>query len=587
MRRGIPVSPGVAVGTAYCLSEVFVRPDQKRLADREITAEIARYETASDRTAADLRALRRKVETQVGKSEAAIFAAHESILRDSAFRNKIRSAIIEDRLVSQAALHQVLNEYASLFARTKDQYIKERLTDVRDVVVRLSAHLSEVLDESQPAIEGPLIVVADELLPSQAVALGNSDVAAIVTQTGSQTSHAAIIARSRGIPAVSGVSHLLRSVKNGDTIVVDGREGHVIINPDTELLSAYRKLEREFFDLKDQLAGNRKDKAITADSVELQLLANINNPDDAKSAKAMGATGVGLYRTEYLYLTHADVPTEEEQFATYKSIIKEAPGHRVTIRTLDIGGDKTVAYLGQTHREANPFLGWRSIRLSFEHPKFFMSQIRAVLRAGHYAVALGGELRIMFPMITTLEEMRRVRALVRRVAKQLKQEGKEFAEIPVGMMLEVPAAAVSIDFMLDVVDFVSIGSNDLVQYLMAADRDNPKVNHLCQPLSSPVLRTLENVIRSCNRRRKPVTLCGEMAGQPRAFVLLLGMGLRSFSMSPSIIPSIKDLAAHVDIKRAEAIVRHALTIKTTARIQRYMAEQLSELAPNLAMLDTA
>lgn len=587
MRRGIAVSPGVAVGTAYCLSDIFVRPDHKRLADREISAELARYETACDRTAVDLRALRRKVEHQVGKNEAAIFAAHEAILRDTAFRNKIRNAIIEDRLTSPAALHRVLNEYTSLFDRTKDQYIKERLTDLRDVVVRMSSHLSEVLDEADPAITGPLIVVAEELLPSQAVALGDADVTGIVTQTGSKTSHAAIIARSRGIPAVSGVTQLLRSVKNGDTIVVDGRDGHVIINPDTESLAAYRKLEREFFDLKDQLATNRDRPAITADKVELHLLANINNVADAKAAKAMGATGIGLYRTEYLYLTHTDVPNEDEQLVTYRQIIDGAPQHRVTIRTLDIGGDKTVAYLGHSHQEANPFLGWRSIRLSFEHPTFFMSQIRAILRAGHYARELGGEVRIMFPMITTLEEMRRVRALVRRAAKHLKEERQAFAEIPIGMMLEVPAAAVSVDFMLDVADFVSIGSNDLVQYLMAADRDNPKVSHLYQPLSPPVLRTLTTVIHACQRRDVPVTLCGEMAGQPKAFVLLLGMGLRNFSMSPSLLPSIKDLAAHVDRTRAESILRHALTLNTTARVKTYMADQLKELAPNLAMLDMA
>jgi phosphotransferase system enzyme I (PtsI) len=587
MRRGIAVSPGVAVGTAYCLSEVFVRPDQKKLADREITAELARYETACDRTAADLRALRRKVEHQVGKNEAAIFAAHEAILRDPAFRDKIRNAIIEDRLSAQAGLHRVLNEYTLLFARTSDQYLKERLTDLRDVVVRMSAHLSEVLDEKTPALPGPLIVVADELLPSQVVTLGKAEVAGIVTQSGSQTSHAAIIARSRGIPAVSGVANLLSQVKSGDTLIVDGRDGHVIINPDAESLAAYRKLEREFFDLKDQLATNRNKPAITADHVELELLANINNEADAKAAKAMGATGVGLYRTEYLFLTHADVPNEDEQLATYRDIIQHAPRHRVTIRTLDIGGDKTVAYLGHGHQEANPFLGWRSIRLSFEHPAMFMAQIRAILRAGHYAQELGGEVRILFPMITTLEEMRRVKAMVRRAAKKLAKDRKDFAEIPVGMMLEVPSAAVSLEFMLDVVDFVSIGSNDLVQYLMAADRDNPKVSHLCQPLSSAVLSTLANVIRACNRRQVPVTLCGEMAGQPRAFVLLLGMGLRSFSMSPSFVPSIKDLAAHVDVVRAESILQHALTLKTTARIKNYMAEQLKQLAPNLAMLDIA
>ena len=586
MRRGIAVSPGVAVGTVYCLHEVFVRPDSKRLEDQEISAELARFETACDKTAKDLHALRIKVEKQVGNVEGAIFGVHESILRDSAFRNKTRTWIVEERLTAQAALHRLLNEYTSLFARTRDQYLKERLTDVRDVVVRLSAHLSDVINTDEPALDGPLIIAANELLPSQVVALGDTEVAAIVTQSGSQTSHAAIIARSRGIPAVSGVRNLLKQVKTGDTIVVDGREGHVLVNPNPETLSAYRKLEREFFDLKDQLATNRDQPAVTSDGVELNLLANINNLSDAKAAKAMGSSGVGLYRTEYLYLTHPTVPDEEEQLATYKAIIDESPDHTITLRTLDIGGDKTVAYLGHDHQEANPFMGWRSIRLSFEHPGFFNKQIRAVLRAGAHAAKVGGELRMMFPMITTLEEMRRVRSMVRKAMRQLTAESKAFEQIPIGMMLEVPAAAVSIDTMLEVVDFVSIGSNDLVQYLMAADRDNPKVSHLCQPLSPPVLRVLTQVIRACNDAEVPVTLCGEMAGQTRAFVLLLGMGLRNFSMSPAFVPSIKELATHVDQPRAEWVLQRAMKLKTTEQVKRFMSEQMKELAPNLAMLDT-
>jgi phosphotransferase system enzyme I (PtsI) len=586
MRRGIAVSPGVAVGTAYCLSEIYVNPDTKRLEDREISAELARYETACDRTATDLQALQRKVAKQVGKSEGAIFGVHESILRDSAFRNKIRSWIVEDRLTAPAALHRLLNEYTSLFARTRDQYLKERLTDVRDVVVRLSAHMSEVLDKDQPAITGPLIIAADELLPSQAVALGDTEVSAIVTQSGSQTSHAAIIARSRGIPAVSGVKGLMKQVKTGDTIIVDGREGHVLINPDAETLSAYRKLEREFFDLKDQLATNRDQPAVTGDGIPLELGANINNLSDAKAATAMGSSAVGLYRTEYLYLTHPDIPDEEEQLRTYCEIIDAAPSHKVTIRTLDIGGDKTVPYLGHEHQEANPFMGWRSIRLSFEHPALFTRQISAVLRAGAHAEKKGGQVRLMFPMITTVEEMRRVRGMVRKAARQLESSGKKFVHVPIGMMLEVPAAAVSIESMLETVDFVSIGSNALVQYLMAADRDNPKVSHLCQPLSPPVLMTLTRVIAACNEAEVPVTLCGEMAGQTRAFVLLLGMGLRSFSMSPAFVPSIKELAAHVDKARAEWILQRVLKLKTTAHVKRFMAEQVKELAPNLAMLDS-
>lgn len=587
MRKGIPVSPGVAVGTAYCIHEIFVNPDTKRLEDKEVTAELANYETARDKAAAELRALHHKVTNQVGQKEAEIFAAHESILRDPAFTNKVRAWIVEDRLTAPGALHRLLDEYSVLFTKTNDEYLRERVNDVRDVVIRLSAHLSDSRQSDTGVLSGPVIIVADELLPSQVVTLEGLQVRGIVTQAGSQTSHAAIIARSRGIPAISGMRGILRNVKTGDTIVVDARGGHVLVNPDPEQRSAYLKLEREFVLLKDQLAANRDQPARTADGVELELLANINGGLDAKAAVAMGASGVGLFRTEYLYLTHPDVPDEEEQLAAYCEVIEASPQRTITIRTLDIGGDKTVPYLGHTHQEANPFMGWRSIRLSFEHPEFFATQLRAVLRAAAVAENVGSRVRLMFPMITTLEEIRKVKSMVNKAAQQLRQENKVFAEVKLGMMLEVPAAAISIKDMLPEVDFVSIGSNDLVQYLMAADRDNPKVSHLCQPLAPPVLKVLSHVIKACGKANKPLTLCGEMAGQPRAFVLLFAMGLRSFSMSPAFIPSMKELAAHLTQESARQILRKAMTLRTTTAVKRYMSEQLSKIAPNLQILETA
>ncbi|HTM54750.1 MAG TPA: phosphoenolpyruvate--protein phosphotransferase [Pirellulales bacterium] len=583
MRKGIGVSPGVAVGTAYCIHEIYVNPGTRQLEKGEARAELERYDLAREKTAADLRALYHKVATQVGPDEAAIFRTHESILRDPAFTAKIRDWIVEERQSAPSALHRLLGEYTELFTSTRDDYIKERLADVRDVVIRLSGHLSDVLQPQIEALADPLILVANELLPSQVVTLGQREVAGIVTETGGQTSHAAILARSRGVPAVSGIKGLQRTVKTGDTIVVDGREGHVIVNPNSETLSAYLKLQREFFDLKDTLAENRDQPAVSADGHKVQLLANINSLADAQAAVAMGASGVGLFRTEYIFLTHPDVPDEEQQLAAYREIIDASPNRQVTIRTLDLGGDKTIPYLGHA-REANPFLGWRSIRLSFEHPEFFSTQIRAILRA---ATDSEKRVRILFPMITTLEEIRRVRTMVRKAREQLDAEGKPYGAVRIGFMLEVPAAAVSIDALLEEVDFVSIGSNDLVQYLMAADRDNPKVSHLCQPLSPPVLRVLNNIIASCNAADTPVTLCGEMAGAPRAFVLLFGMGLRSFSMSPAFIPMIKDLAGHLTKKRAEKVLRRALEIKTTAAVHRFMAAQIAEIAPNLKLLDSA
>lgn len=585
MRKGIGVSPGVAVGTAYCIDEIFVNPQTKQLAEDEVLDELRRYERARDLTATDLHALGQKVASQVGEEQAAIFRAHETILRDPAFTAKVRTWIVDYREPAESALHRLLNEYTSLFARTKDEYLRERLVDVRDVIIRLSGHLSPVLVPGSDALHGPLIVVAQELLPSQAVALGDREVRGVVTQTGGQTSHAAILARSRGIPAVSGVRDILRQVKNGDTVVVDGRNGHVLINPDPETESAYRKLQREFFHLKDSLAENRDQPAVLADGEPVELLANINSVDDAKAATAMGASGVGLFRTEYLFLTHPDVPDEEEQFKAYRAIISASPGRSVTIRTLDLGGDKTIPYLGHT-REANPFMGWRSIRLSFEHPEFFATQIRAVLRAAAASRNRPVSVRLMFPMITTLEEIRRVKAMVRKARAQLAAAKKPIGQVPIGLMLEVPAAAVSIDSLLKVVDFVSIGSNDLVQYLMAADRDNPKVSHLCQPLSPPVLRVLSNVISACNLANKPVTLCGEMAGQPRAFVLLVGMGLRSFSMSPAFIPTIKELTSHLSPEESRRILSVALKFNTTAHVIRYMGEQIEKIAPNLKLLDS-
>ena len=583
MRKGIGVSPGVAVGSAYCIHEIFVNPETRHLEQSEVLAELTRYEDARDKTAADLRALKTKVESQVGAEEAAIFGVHESILHDPAFEAKVRHWIVDERETAQSALHHILNDYTSLFARTKDDYLRERLTDLRDVVIRLSGHLTDVLHSDEDSPSGPVILVADELLPSQVVTIGQRQIAGIVTQAGGGTSHAAILARSRGIPAVSGVRGILKQVTNGDLVVIDGRDGHVIVQPDAETESAYRKLQREFFDLKDTLAENRDREAVSADGERVELLANINSVVDAKAATAMGADGVGLFRTEYLFLTHPSVPDETEQLQAYCDVIQASPNHRVTIRTLDLGGDKTIPYLGHS-REANPFMGWRSIRLSFEHPEFFGTQIRAVLRA---AAEHSESVRLMFPMITTLEEMRRVHGMVRRARARLRAEELPAGDVAIGLMLEVPAAAVSIDMLLEEVDFVSIGSNDLVQYLMAADRDNPRVNHLCQPLAPPVLRVLDRVIRTCNDARKPVTLCGEMAGSPRSFVLLFGMGLRSFSMSPAFIPTIKDLLSQLTVKRAQGVLRKVMEMKTMAKIDRFMARQIAEIAPNLKLLDTA
>ena len=578
MRKGIAVSPGVTIGKAYCIHDVYVDPNLTHVQPSEVNSELARFEDARRRSIADLRTLQEKVEAQVGKEAAAIFAVHETILQDLALLNKVRTFIQTEHLSAPAALAKTMDYYRMLMSRSSDEYMRERVADIRDVVERLTSFLSDALRKDSKSLDGPVIVVADELLPSQVVMLGDKPVHGIVTQSGSQTSHAAIIARSRGIPAVSGVAGILRQTKTGDCVVVDGRDGLVIINPDPETLAAYRKLEREFFDLRDKLAHNRDQPALTLDNQPLEILANINNVGDAKSAIAMGASGVGLYRTEYLYLTHTKVPDEEEQLAIYKEVIAASPSKSVTIRTLDIGGDKTSPFLGRSQHEANPFMGWRSIRVSFEHPQFFLAQVRAILRA---SATRGCKVQILFPMVTNLEELRRLRAIVRRAEEQLTAERKPFGKVAFGMMLEVPAAAVMIDQLVEAVDFVSVGSNDLIQYLMAADRDNPKVSHLCQPLAPAVLRVLQSVVTACDKSQRPITLCGEMAGQPQAFVLLLGMGLRRFSMSPAFVPMIKELARHVSVPMAQTLLAKALKQKTTKQVQKLLIQELIKIAPSL------
>jgi phosphoenolpyruvate-protein phosphotransferase len=363
--------------------------------------------------------------------------------------------------------------------------------------------------------------------------------------------------------------------------VVDGREGHVYLNPGPEVESAYRKLQREFVDLRDRLIENRDLEAVTLDGERLELLANVNGVADAVMASKVGACGVGLYRTEYLFLTHPSVPNEEEQLEAYKAVIEAAPNKSVTIRTLDLGGDKQVPYLG-SQREANPFMGWRSIRLSSAHPELFQTQLRAILRAGVY-----GKVNLLFPMISTLEELQRLKRMVARTKAGLARQQMAFADhMPLGVMLEVPAAALCLDALLKEADFVSIGSNDLIQYVMAADRDNPKVAHLCEPFNPAILKLLHQIIKTCLVHDKPVTLCGEMAGRPRCFLPLFGMGLRRFSMSPAFVPPLKELIRRTSTPVAQETAQRVLHMSTFGEIRGFLTRKARRLWPNITMLDT-
>lgn len=589
MHKGIGVSPGVVVGAAYRVESALGSSEPQTLdGPGRVPAEIERFDRAVEETAAELEVFVQRIALELGTPAADIFKSHLQIVNDPELLAKVHAAIEKQLLTAFSALQVVMNAYAAQFARIDQEFFRERLTDLRDVITRIGAHLTR---KPEPTDNGaaethtgdePVVLVAHEILPSQAMSLGDLPIAAIVTEIGGSTSHAAILARSRGIPAVSGVVDIMNDVVSGDLMVVDGREGHVIVRPDREATMAYRKVQREFFHLKDSLIANRDQPSVSCDGTQVELLANINNLADAQAARAVGAGGVGLFRTEYLFLTHHDVPGEEEQYEYYRQILLDSPNKTATIRTLDLGGDKTVPYLGRRN-EPNPFMGWRSIRIFFDNPKLLVTQMRAILRAGRH-----GKVSMLFPMVTTVEELRRLNALVKETRGNLRREGVPFAEdVKTGVMVEVPAAAVCIEAILRETDFISIGSNDLIQYLVAADRDNPKVAHLCEPLSPSIFRVLHMVLEACQRTGTPVTLCGEMAGQPRSALVLFGMGLRRFSMSPAFVPTIKALLSSVTTAQAERFSHHVLQLSTSDEIRAYLSERLREISSTLELFDSA
>ncbi len=577
----MPVSPGVAVAHAYCMDQVLARREPHNLDTAALSGEINRLDSACAAAAQELDEIIARVTKQVGEDEAAIFRAHRLLIRDPALLSKVKSVILDRQVDASTALHEALDEYTALFSQIEDDYLKERMADIREVVGRIMAQLSLREGRCLLEVDEAVIIVAPEILSSYMLLFDRLQIAGIITETGGATGHAAILARSLGIPAASGLRGILREVHTGDLVALDGREGYVYLNPGPEVEAAYRKLQREYVNLRDRLIENRDQEPITADGFRFELLANVNGPADAAMAVNVGASGVGLYRTEYLFLTHPSVPDEEEQLAAYRAVIESAPNQTVTIRTLDLGGDKQVPYLGN-QREANPFMGWRSIRLSTAHPEFFQTQLRAILRAG-----TSGRVSLLFPMISTLEEVQRLKRMVNRTRAALRRQGVAFNEnMPLGVMLEVPAAALCIDALLEEVDFVSIGSNDLIQYVMAADRDNPKVAHLCEPFGPAILRLLNQIIKACTARGTPVTLCGEMAGRPRCFLPLFGMGLRRLSMSPALVPPLKELIRRTTEPLAREVTERVLQMKTAGEIRGFLTRKTRHIWPNVSLLDT-
>lgn len=575
---GIAASPGIAMGVAHCLYDI---PTPHALnwdssTDDDLLSELAALEEAVSLATYELRDVREKVAGQLGQSEAKIFDVHLSILHDQSLLEKVRRLVRDRRLTALAALIAVASEYDRLFASVKDEFIRERAADLKDVLQRLGKHLSKTEPRISAPLQTPMILVANELLPSDVLAITEHDILGIVTQSGGRTSHAAILARSYGIPSVAGVPGILDAVASGNLLIVDGGSGKIVIHPNDATTKEFSKQRQQYDSLRHRLEHQPTGSTQTADQVQLELMANVSCVADAMEARREGASGIGLFRTEFYFLTHSGMPSEDEQFEEYLAVIQAAPEAPVTIRTLDLGGDKMIPYLTRSH-ELNPIMGMRSIRISFAHPDFFQQQIRAVLRVAHQT---HHAVRLMFPMITNWEELQWIRQHMDDARGELELRGQAYGDVAIGAMIEVPAAAVMIEHLLEAVDFISIGTNDLVQYLNAADRDNSNVNHLCQALSPAVIRVLQSVIDACGEANKDVSVCGEMAGSPRAFPLLLGMGLRNFSMSPAFIPMIRDLAAHVTITDGQHLLDKTLKLRTPGDIQKLLDDYIAKVCPD-------
>lgn len=549
--HGIAASSGIAIAKAYRLETPDLAAEKRAVADVE--AEVARFEAAVAKAKEELEAIKQHALEKLGEDKAAIFAAHLLVLDDPELLNSIKEKIQTERVNAEYALDETASFFISMFEAMDNEYMKERAADIRDVTKRVLAHLLGVTISNPSLISEEAVIIAEDLTPSDTAQLNRQYVKGFATDIGGRTSHSAIMARSLEIPAVVGTKTVTAEVKNGDIVIVDGLDGQVIINPSPELLAQYEQKRARYEAQKAEWAKLVHEATVTADGIHVELAANIGTPDDVKGALANGAEGIGLYRTEFLYMGRSELPTEDEQFVAYKTVLEQMNGKPVVVRTLDIGGDKELPYL-QLPKEMNPFLGFRAIRLCLEMQDMFRTQLRALLRASVY-----GNLKIMFPMIATLDEFRQAKAILLEEKEALLRQGVAVADgIEVGMMVEIPAAAVMADQFAKEVDFFSIGTNDLIQYTMAADRMNERVAYLYQPYNPAILRLISHVIDAAHREGKWVGMCGEMAGDPIAIPILLALGLDEFSMSAtSILPAraqLKQLAKEEAARIKETVL---------------------------------
>ncbi|MCB5952298.1 phosphoenolpyruvate--protein phosphotransferase [Enterococcus sp. BWT-B8] len=554
MLKGIAASDGVAIAKAYLL----VQPDLsfKKVSVEDTAAEEKRLDDALAESATELQAIREKAAKSLGEEEAQVFDAHLMVLADPEMIGQIKQNIQDNTVNAEAALKEVTDMYIGMFEAMDDNaYMQERAADIRDVAKRVLAHLLNVTLPNPSMINEEVIVVAHDLTPSDTAQLDRTYVKAFVTDIGGRTSHSAIMARSLEIPAIVGTMEITGKVKAGDILAVNGIDGDVIIHPSDAEKADFEAKGKAYADLKAEWEKLKNTKTETADGKHFELAANIGTPKDLDGVHKNGGEAVGLYRTEFLYMDSPDFPTEEDQYVAYKAVLEGMEGKPVVVRTMDIGGDKELPYLKLPH-EMNPFLGYRALRISLSEQgdEMFRTQMRALLRA-----SIHGNLRIMFPMVATLKEFRAAKKIFEEEKQKLVSEGIEVSDtIQVGIMIEIPAAAVIADKFAKEVDFFSIGTNDLIQYTMAADRMNERVSYLYQPYNPSILRLIKNVIDSAHAEGKWAGMCGEMAGDQTAVPLLVGMGLDEFSMSATSILKTRSLMKRLDTGKMAELADRAL-----------------------------
>ncbi|RIL71712.1 phosphoenolpyruvate--protein phosphotransferase [Staphylococcus devriesei] len=526
--NGIAASDGVAIAKAYLLVEPDLSFTNEKVTDTD--AEIQKFRNALEASKIELTKIRNNAEKQLGPDKAAIFDAHLLVLDDPELIQPIEEKIKNEQVSAPEALNEVTTQFITIFESMDNEYMRERAADIRDVSKRVLAHLIGVDLPNPSMIDESVVVVGNDLTPSDTAQLNKEFVQGFVTNIGGRTSHSAIMSRSLEIAAVVGTKSITKEVKQGDMIIVDGTTGDVIIDPTEDELIAYQNKRERFFEDKKELQKLRDAETVTIDGEHAELAANIGTPDDLYGVMENGAEGIGLYRTEFLYMGRDQMPTEEEQFDAYKKVLETMKDKRVVVRTLDIGGDKELPYLNLP-KEMNPFLGYRAIRLCLDQQDIFRTQLRALLRASAY-----GKLNIMFPMVATINEFRDAKAILLEEKEKLVNDGHDVADdIELGIMVEIPSTAALADIFAKEVDFFSIGTNDLIQYTMAADRMSERVSYLYQPYNPAILRLVKQVIEASHKEGKWTGMCGEMAGDETAIPLLLGLGLDEFSMSATSI----------------------------------------------------